>query len=117
MKRFVAELERRDHLRVRKELPCSLLVSGACHDGIVCDLSERAVRVRTVAPPQAGTGAVIVFHSDCGERFALEATVPEWRTVSRSLSDCTEDQAVLRLESPPEGYRRWVRAAVGEEES
>jgi len=115
MKRFVAELERRDHPRVRAELPCSLLVSGDCHDGIVCDLSEDAVRVRTVARPKAGTGAVIVFHSQCGERFALETSVPEWRTVSRSLSACTEDQAVLRLESPPAGYRRWVRSAADAE--
>ena len=114
MKRFVAELERRDSPRVRAELPCSLLVAGECHEGIVCDLSEEAVRVRTVAPPRPGNGAVIVFHSQCGERFALEATVPEWRTVSRSLSSCTEDQAVLQLESPPAGYVRWVRAAARE---
>jgi len=115
MKRFVAELERRDYPRVGVELACSLLVSGDSHEGIVCDLSEHAVRVRTVAPPRPGNGAVIVFHSECGERFALEATVPQWRTVSRSLSACTEDQAVLELESPPESYRRWVRAAAEQE--
>jgi hypothetical protein len=60
---------------------------------------------------------VIVFHSPGGERFALEATVPEWRTVPRSLSMCTEDQALLRIESPPDGYRRWVRAAAQREDS
>ncbi|MGI9431221.1 MAG: PilZ domain-containing protein [Myxococcota bacterium] len=115
MKRFVAELERRDQPRLRAELPCSLLVAGHSHDGIVCDLSESAVRVRTVAPPAAGAGAVVVFHSPAGERFALEATVPEWRTVSRSLSGCTEDQAVLQIESPPAGYVSWIRTESAKE--
>lgn len=115
MKRFVAELERRDQPRLRTELQCSLLVAGHSHDGIVCDISETAVRVRTVAPPAAGAGAVIVFHSPVGERFALEATVPEWRTVARSLSGCTEDQAVLQIESPPASYVDWVRTETAKE--
>jgi hypothetical protein len=109
MKRFVAELERRERPRLRKELACSLLVSGHSHEGVLCDVSETSVRVKTIAPPDAGSGAVIVFHTPEGERFALEATVPMWRTVARSLSACTEDQAVLQIESPPDPYRRWVR--------
>jgi hypothetical protein len=115
MKRFVAELERRDHARLRMELACSLLAAGESYDGLVCDLSESAVRVRTVAQPAVGAGAVIVFHSPLGERFALEATIPEWRSVSRSLSGCTEDQAVLRLKTPPAGYVRWIRAESAKE--
>ena len=47
--------------------------------------------------------------------IALEATVPEWRTVARSLSGCTEDQAVLQIESAPASYVDWVRTEAAKE--
>ena len=108
MRRMVEALERRDHPRVRRRLPCSLLIDGCGHRGAVADLSPHGFFVETSAELPRGAGAIIAFSTPEGRRFVLEASVPHHRPVSRSLATLVPHGVGLRVVDPPADYLRWV---------
>lgn len=108
MRRLMEALERRDQARRRRRLPCSLLVDGRRHGGVVRDLSPGGLFVQTAAELPAGTGAIVWFRTPEGERFVLEATVPHRRRVPRSLTWATSGGVGLCIQDPPKAYLRWA---------
>ena len=110
MKRLVEALERRDHPRVERHLPCKLLVNGRVHRGSLWDISVRGFFVATGAGLRPGAGAVVAFDTPDGERFVLEVSVPHRRGVARSLADLLPGGVGLHIEEPPPAYLRWVEA-------
>jgi hypothetical protein len=92
MNQFVAELERRDSPRVKRRLPCSLLIGGRCHPAIVRNLSASGFFVETDADLHLGTGVIVTVSGPDGARFLLETYVPR-------------NSALLR-QPPPHGPER-----------
>ena len=79
---LVEELERRDFPRVRRRLPCSLLIAGHCHSATVRDLSANGFFVETDADLRIGSGVIVTVSGPDGERFLLETYVPRYPAFS-----------------------------------
>ena len=61
MGQLVEELERRDFQRVKRRLPCSLLIGGRCHSATVRDLSANGFFVETDADLRLGIGVIVTI--------------------------------------------------------
>jgi hypothetical protein len=109
MKRRDDAPERRNHPRVQRELACELRVGGLRYPGIVRDLSARGLYVETEGEVRRGLPAVVAFCTGRGERFFLQASLPESRPPGpRALP---EGGVSLHLENPPAAYLRWLDEA------
>jgi hypothetical protein len=110
MQRLDETLERREDLRARRRLACTLLMGGRRHEGIVRDVSASSLYVQTAAELRCGVELVVSLKVPDGELFVLEACVRETRIVARSLAAVSAGGAVLRLEDPPAAWLRFVEA-------
>ena len=108
MNRLVEELERRDSPRVRRQLPCSLLIGGRCHFATVRDLSAGGFCVETDANLSLGTGVIVTVSGPDGARFLLETYVPRNPTLLHEHPHMIRNGVGLQVEDPPECYLRWV---------
>ena len=108
MAQFVDLLERRDQPRMRRELPCTLLVEERRHRGLVRDVSTGGLFVQTSGDLPPGSEAIVSFCTPEGQRFVLETSVPYRRAVSHSLAAHSAGGVGLRIQAPPTGYCRWV---------
>lgn len=109
--RFIPELDRREARRIKQQIPCSVIVNGGRHSGVVQNLSAQGLFVEFHAALGLGTSAVVAFHTSAGEHFVLEASVPNRRQIPHSLKLLSADGVGLRLVAPPAAYRRWVEGA------
>jgi hypothetical protein len=107
-RRFIPELDRRETRRVRRRIPCAVMVDGGRHSGVVQDLSARGLFVEIQATLPLGTAAVVAFQTTEGARFVLEACVPNQRHIPHSLKRLVPGGVGLRLVAPPAAYQRWV---------
>lgn len=105
---FVDDLERRDHRRVKRQLPCKLLVDGQTRQGVVRDVSAGGLFVHTRRPLANPEGLVVAIHTAEGSRFVLQASQQRRSLTPQSLADHTLAGAGLRLQDPPATYLRWV---------
>jgi hypothetical protein len=110
-RRFIPELDRREARRVKERIPCSLMVAGGCHPGVVQNLSAEGLFVETHAALPLGSAAVVAFRTTGGEHFVLEACVPNRRSISHSLRLLATGGVGLRLVEPPAAYRNWLENA------
>jgi molybdopterin biosynthesis enzyme len=110
-RRFIPELDRRETRRIKERIPCSLMVNGGRHPGVVQNLSVEGLFVETHAALPSGAAAVVAFRTTEGEHFVLEASVPNRRYVSHSLKRLATGGVGLRLVEPPVAYRRWLEHA------
>ncbi len=110
-RRFIPELDRREERRIKQRIPCAVIVNGGRHSGVVKDLSAQGLFVQIHAALALGTAAVVAFHTDAGERFVLEASVPNRRHIPHSLKFLTPGGVGLRLVAPPAAYLRFVEEA------
>jgi len=108
MYQLVEELERRDAPRVRRRLPCSLLVGGRCLNGTVRDLSANGFFVETDAELRRGTGVIVTVSGPDGARFLLETYVPRNPTLTRQTPYPVQSGVGLRVQDPPDCYLRWI---------
>ena len=108
MAMLVEELERRDFPRVRRRLPCSLLIGGQCHSATVRDLSANGFFVETDADLRMGSGVIVTVSGPDGERFMLETYVPRHPAFSHQRPYRVQSGVGLQVEDPPECYLRWV---------
>jgi hypothetical protein len=108
MYQLVEELERRDSPRVRRRLPCSLLIGGRCHAATVRDLSATGFFVETDAELRRGTGVIVTVSGPDGARFLLETYVPRNPTLSRQTPYRVQNGVGLRVQDPPDCYLRWI---------
>jgi hypothetical protein len=115
MTRLVESLERRDQPRVRRELPCALLVEGRRHRGFVQDISAWGLFVQTPGELPPGADAIVDFRTPEGRRFVLEASVPHRRQVSLSLASLGARGVGLHIQDPPAAYLRWVEGLSTDE--
>jgi hypothetical protein len=105
---WLEELERRTHPRVRRQLPCSLLVAGQWRSGILRDLSAGGVCVETPDAVPSGAPVVVALDSPQGERIVLRGSAHRLRPAPHSLARLASRELVLHLEDPPPGYVRWL---------
>jgi len=108
MGQLVEELERRDFPRVKRRLPCSLLIGGHCHSATVRDLSANGFFVETDADLRQGSGVIVAVSGPDGERFMLETYVPRNPALSRQRPYMVQSGVGLQVEEPPECYLRWI---------
>ncbi len=108
MNQLVAELERRDFPRVRRRLPCSLLIGGHCHSATVRDLSANGFFVETDADLSLGTGVIVTVAGPDGARFLLETYVPRNPILLRQHPQMALSGVGLQVEDPPDSYLRWI---------
>jgi len=109
MGQLVEELERRHFPRVKRRLPCSLLIGGRCHTATVRDLSANGFFVETDADLRQGSGVIVTVSAPDGERFMLETYVPRNPALSRERPYMIQSGVGLQVEEAPEHYLRWVR--------
>ena len=103
-------LERRNQPRLRRELPCTLLVEGRRHRGLVRDISALGLFVETPDPVPPGADVIVELRIPEGRRFVLETSVPYRRPVSQSLASHTTGGVGLHIQDPSRAYLRWVEA-------
>ena len=108
MNQLVDELERRDFPRVKRRLPCSLLIGGRCHPATVRDLSASGFFVETDADLRLGTGVIVTVSGPDGARFLLETYVPRYPALLRQHPHMVQTGVGLQVEDPPESYLRWI---------
>jgi len=108
MRQLLDSLERRDQPRVCRELPCTLLVEGRRHRGIVRDLSAAGLFVETPGAAPPGAEVIVALRTPEGRRFVLETLVPYRRPVSHSLAFHSSEGIGLCIQDPSMAYRRWV---------
>jgi hypothetical protein len=108
MNQLVDELERRDFPRVKRRLPCSLLIGGHCHPATVRDLSASGFFVETDADLRLGTGVIVTVSGPDGARFLLETYVPRYPALLRQHPHMVQTGVGLQVEDPPECYLRWI---------
>lgn len=106
--RFVDDLERRSHPRVRRQLRCKLLVDGCARQAVVRDLSAGGLFVHTRRPLSKPENLVVAIHTAEGARFVLQASQQHHSQPPQSLADHTLAGAGLSLQDPPATYLRWV---------
>jgi hypothetical protein len=107
-RRFIPELDRREAVRVKRRIPCAVMVNGDRHPGVVRDLSAQGLFVEIPTTLALGTPAVVAFQANEGARFVLEASVPNQRHIPHSLKRLVPGGVGLRLVGPPATYQRWV---------
>ncbi len=110
---FVEALERRVHPRVRRQLPCRVLVAGHCRRGFVRDLSASGVCVEMQGALPLGVPAVVALDSPHEGSFVLEGWAHRSRQAAHSLALLAAAELVLRLQDPPPSYLRWLEGARG----
>lgn len=110
-RRFIPELDRREGRRIKERIPCTLMVDGGRHPGVVQNLSVQGLFVETHAALLLGSAAVVTFRTTGGEQFVLEVSVPNRRHISHSLKLLATGGVGLRLVEPPAAYRRWLEDA------
>ena len=115
MGRLMESLERRNQPRLRRELPCTLLVEGRRHRGLVRDISALGLFVQTPEPVPPGADVIIEFRVPEGRRFVLEAKAPHRRPVSHSLASHSTEGVGLHIQDPPAAYLRWVEGLSTDE--
>jgi len=108
MGQLVAELERRDFPRVRRRLPCSLLIGGRCHSATVRNLSASGFFVETDVDLYQGSGVIVTVSGPDGERFLLETYVPRNPALLLQRPHMVQSGVGLQVEDAPDCYLRWV---------
>jgi hypothetical protein len=115
MTRLLELLGRRDKRRVRQEFPCTLLVHGSRHRGLVQDVSAGGLFVETPIELPLGADAIVSFRTPEGRRFVLEASVPRRRQTALSVRSNSSGGVGLRIQDPTEAYLRWVEGLIAED--
>jgi hypothetical protein len=108
MSQLVEELERRDSPRVRRRLPCSLLIGGNCHSATVRNLSANGFFVETDVELHMGSGVIVTVSGPDGARFLLETYVPRNPALLNQRPYMVQTGVGLQVEDPPDCYLRWV---------
>ncbi len=110
MRRWNAELERRETVRMPKRLPCAVWVSNDRYEGVLEQVSAHAVVVRMAAFPSGSHEAKLMFSTPNGVNFALRATPVRGHVVAHTLRDLLPPSVVLQVREPTDAYLRWVDA-------
>jgi hypothetical protein len=110
MRRWNAELERRDAVRTPTRLPCVVWVGSDRHEGMLEQVSSHAVVVRMKAAPRDAQEAKLTFSTPGGASFALRARPVRGHVVPHTLRGLLPPAVVLHVREPTDAYLRWVDA-------
>jgi hypothetical protein len=111
VREFDDALERRDSMRVGREVACKVLVDGRCHWGTVRDFSTSGLFVETRAVLPREADAVVSFRTPEGTRFMLEVSITRQPTTPLSLASLASGGVALRVKDAPAAYLAWVDGA------
>ena len=110
MRRWNAELERREAMRMPRRLACAVWVGSDRYAGALEQVSAHAVVVRMKKVPPGSHEAKLTFSTPGGVDFALRAMPVRERVVANTLRGLLPPSVVLRVLEPTEAYLRWVDA-------
>jgi hypothetical protein len=103
--------EKRTLARVKKRLPCELVVEGVTHTGLVLDVSPRGLFVQTAATPAPGTSLTVRLHPPSGRAIVVQGRVARRRMVPRRLASLASGGIGVRVESAPEEFFQLLTGA------
>ena len=112
MRRWNAELERRDAIRVPRRLPCVVWVGSDRYEGVLEQASAHAVVVRMEEVLPGSHEAKLTFSTPNGVNFALRAMPVRRHVVAHTLRGLLPASVVLRVREPTGAYLRWLDAPV-----
>ena len=112
MRRWNAELERREANRVPRRLPCVVWVGSDRYEGVLEQASAHAVVVRMEEVPPGTHEARLTFATPNGSSFALRAMPVRRQDVAHTLRGLLPASVVLRVREPTDAYLRWLDAPV-----
>jgi hypothetical protein len=103
-------MDRRRNKRIKRRIPCQVIVDGEAHQGIVLDLSANDMFVQTSATLSRSEQVEIVFPAE-GERpqISLRARVARRKQVPPRLVTITHPGLGLQIIDPPPNYERMVK--------
>lgn len=114
MRRWSAELERREAIRRPRRLPCAVWVGRDRHEGVLEEVSAHAVVVRMEEVPPGLREALLTFATPSGVSFALRAMPVRGRVVSHTLRGLLPPSVVFHVREPTRAYLRWVEEPPAE---
>ena len=110
MRRWDAELERREAVRKPTRLPCVVWVGSHRYEGVLEQASAHAVTVRMEEVPPGSREAKLTFSTPSGVNFALRAVPVRGHIVAHTLRGLLPPSVVLHVREPTDAYLRWVDA-------
>ncbi len=110
MKKLADALERREHVRKRRETRCELFAGGHWHDGVARDVSLRGLYVKTAVSVDCGALVRVRLHPSGGAPIELLATAPYQRVLPHSLDAIDSGGVGLCVRTAPVEYSRFVTA-------
>jgi hypothetical protein len=110
MQRWNSEFERREAMRMAKRLPCAVWVGSDRYEGVLEQVSARAVLVRTEADVPAAQEAKLTFSTPDGATVVLRTQPAPRRVVAHTLRGLLPRRVVMHVLEPTDAYLRWVHA-------
>ena len=110
MRRWEAELERREAVRKPTRLPCVVWVGRHRYEGVLEQASAHSVTVRMEEVPAGSHEAKLTFSTPNGVNFALRAMPVRGHVVPHTLRGLLPPSVVLQVREPTDAYLRWVDA-------
>jgi hypothetical protein len=103
-------MDRRRSKRIKRRIPCQVVVDGEAHQGIVLDLSLHDMFVQTSATLSRSEQVEVVFPPDGPRpRIALRARVARRKQVPPRLVTITHPGLGLQILEAPPNYERMVK--------
>ena len=102
-------MDRRRNRRIKRRIPCQVVVDGEAHQGIVLDLSARDMFVQTSATLSRSEQVEVIFPAD-GQRpeITLRARVARRKQIPPRLVTITHPGLGLQILDAPPNYERMV---------
>lgn len=112
MRRWNAELERREAVRIPMRIPCAVWVGLDRREGVLEQVSPHSLVVRTQAVVPDSLELNVSFTAPTGVRFTLRAMRLRERSVAHTLRGLLPPCVVLHLREPGDDYLHWVNAPI-----
>ena len=112
MRRWNAELERREAIRMPRRLACVVWVGSKRYEGVLEQASAHAVVVRMKEVPTGSHEARLTFSTPNGVNLALRAMPVRRDVVAHTRAACCPASIVLRVREPTDAYLRWLDVPV-----
>ncbi len=112
MRRWNADLERREAARMPTRLPCAVWVGSVRHAGMLEQASAHSVGVRMEKLLPGSHEAKLTFSTPKGVHFALRAVPVRGHVAAHTLRGVLAPWVVLQVRVPADAYLRWLNTPV-----
>jgi hypothetical protein len=115
MKRWAEELERREAVRMRQRLACAVWVDDDRHEGVLEQVSARAVLVRMDDAPHPAGEVRLTFSTPDGVDIALRTIPAKERVVAHAHRGLIPPCVVMHVLEPTDAFLRWIEEPAADE--